>query len=358
MADAIGDISGGSATLIDKTITANGTYNASDDSADGYEKAVVNVPNSYTQSDEGKVVSNGALVSQTSQSITQNGTYDTTIKNQAVVSVPNSYSASDEGKVVSNGALVAQTSDTVTQNGTVDTTLINSLAVNVSGTDRVPIFGNFTMSNSTVLSEWIANKGNTIPLYCKGSQITLTATYASVGEIILDFKGTYLQTASSSMSTSSSAGAIAKITCEESPDFYINLSNPNQTLRGTSRLTEIHPALMHASSNAFNRMWDNNGGKELTYVRMVPNVAIANYNFTYSPKLDDDSIVSIANAIKDGSSGTLTLHATPKARCDSLMGTVSQVTVDEDTYNLFTKNSNGTVSLTNFITTTKGWTLA
>lgn len=80
---------GGEAVLIDKTISANGTYNASSDNADGFKKAVVNVPNSY--------------------------------------------SAGDEGKVVSNGALVAQGSDTVTQNGTVDTTLINSLLVNVSG---------------------------------------------------------------------------------------------------------------------------------------------------------------------------------------------------------------------------------
>lgn len=46
--------------------------------------------------------------------------------------VPNSYTSADEGKVVSNGALVSQTSDTVTQNGTVDTTLINSLLVNVA----------------------------------------------------------------------------------------------------------------------------------------------------------------------------------------------------------------------------------
>lgn len=50
------------------------------------------------------------------------------------VNVPNSYSASDEGKVVSNGALVAQTAHAeVTQNGTVDTTLNNSVTVNVSG---------------------------------------------------------------------------------------------------------------------------------------------------------------------------------------------------------------------------------
>ena len=35
---------GGSATLITKTITANGTYNASSDSADGYSSVTVNVP--------------------------------------------------------------------------------------------------------------------------------------------------------------------------------------------------------------------------------------------------------------------------------------------------------------------------
>lgn len=43
------------------------------------------------------------------------------------------YSSADNGKVVSNGALVAQGSDTVTQNGTIDTTLISSLVVNVTG---------------------------------------------------------------------------------------------------------------------------------------------------------------------------------------------------------------------------------
>ena len=65
--------------------------------------------------------------------ITQNGTTDVTQYASASVNVPNSYSQSDEGKVVSNGALVAQTSDTVTTNDTYDTTLINSLTVNVSG---------------------------------------------------------------------------------------------------------------------------------------------------------------------------------------------------------------------------------
>lgn len=43
------------------------------------------------------------------------------------------FSAADEGKVVSNGALVSQTSATYTENDTYDTTLINSVTVNVSG---------------------------------------------------------------------------------------------------------------------------------------------------------------------------------------------------------------------------------
>lgn len=69
-------------------------------------------------------------------SATENNTY-TAPRGKAyspvTVAVPNSYSAADEGKVVSNGELVSQTSDTVTANDTYDTTLINSLTVNVSG---------------------------------------------------------------------------------------------------------------------------------------------------------------------------------------------------------------------------------
>jgi len=133
MAGAIAQIHG-DPVLEALNVNANGTYTPSS-GKDGFSQAVVNVPNSYSAGDEGKVVSGGALVAQSSQSITQNGTYDTTLKNQAIVNVPNSYSASDEGKVVSNGALVAQSSQTITDNGTYDTTLKNQVVVNVpSGT--------------------------------------------------------------------------------------------------------------------------------------------------------------------------------------------------------------------------------
>lgn len=82
---------GGEAVLVNKDISANGTYNASADSADGYKKVVVDVPNSYAAGDEGKVVSNGALVAQGSETVTENGTYDTTLIGEMVVNSSGEY---------------------------------------------------------------------------------------------------------------------------------------------------------------------------------------------------------------------------------------------------------------------------
>lgn len=78
---------GASAVIIEKNITANGTYNASSDSADGYNPVNVSVPNSYSAGDEGKVVSSGALVSQTAATYTANSVYDTTLIDEVTVNV-------------------------------------------------------------------------------------------------------------------------------------------------------------------------------------------------------------------------------------------------------------------------------
>ena len=92
---------GGSATLIEKTITENGTYKASSDNADGYSKVTVDVSNTYTAQDEGKVVNNGALVAQTAMSseVTENGTVDTTLYNSVTVNVSSGGSAASKKDV-------------------------------------------------------------------------------------------------------------------------------------------------------------------------------------------------------------------------------------------------------------------
>ena len=78
------------ADLDEKTITANGTYSASADDLDGYSQVNVNVPNTYTSADEGKVVDNGALVAQGSATYTVNNTYDTTKISSVTVNVSGS----------------------------------------------------------------------------------------------------------------------------------------------------------------------------------------------------------------------------------------------------------------------------
>ena len=84
----LSDQGGGSSITVEPlSVTSNGTYTAQTGKA--YSPVTVSVGNSYTASDEGKVVSNGALVAQTAMasSITANGTYDTTTNNSITVNV-------------------------------------------------------------------------------------------------------------------------------------------------------------------------------------------------------------------------------------------------------------------------------
>lgn len=118
--------------LTTKQIIANGTYLASADAAKGFATVEVNVPNSYTVADEGKVVYNGALYSQTPITLSANGTYDTTLNNSVTVNVTPSFTVLDEGKVVNNGVLTPQTSLVVHANGQYNTLLNDLVTVDVT----------------------------------------------------------------------------------------------------------------------------------------------------------------------------------------------------------------------------------
>lgn len=107
----------------------------------------------------------GGDVTVESKSISSNGTFTAPpgkAYSPVTVDVPNSYAAGDEGKVVSNGELVAQSSDSVTQNGTVDTTLINSLLVNVPSGGVKIADGTFTGNGSNAYEG--LNVGSKMPL--------------------------------------------------------------------------------------------------------------------------------------------------------------------------------------------------
>lgn len=175
MAGAIAQIHG-DPVLEELTTNANGTFTPSS-GKDGFSRAIVNVANSYSASDEGKVVSNGALVGQSLQGINANGTYNTTLKNEVVVNVPNSYSASDEGKVVDNGALVAQGSQSITQNGTYNTTLKKQVIVNVSGGGG----GSTILSGTDEPSASVGSNGDIYLQYATESLKNTTTQYINTG---------------------------------------------------------------------------------------------------------------------------------------------------------------------------------
>lgn len=74
--------------------------------------------------------------------------------------------------------------------------------------------------------------------------------------------------------------------------------------------------------------------------------------------LTEESLVSLANGLSGTTTATLTLSSSGKTLCNSIIGTVAQVTDGGDTYDFFTQDDSGTVTLADFITNTKGWTLA
>lgn len=191
---------GGEAVLINKSVTANGTYNASSDSADGYKKVVVDVPNSYSAADEGKVVSNGALVAQGSATYTSNGTYDTTLVDEVEVAVPVSNVS------VETGTFTVTSDISVPGNGTPA-----SLNVGFSGQpDFIYVwmdkdsFDNLeAWANNRWWRFWLAKKDSsfaTLPPIRQANDVDFQSIYADCNYISAVGSGAYASTDPSNVS--------------------------------------------------------------------------------------------------------------------------------------------------------------
>lgn len=123
-------------------------------------------------------------------------------------------------------------------------------------------------------------------------------------------------------------------------------------LKNIDILFDMSKIAPYSSGYNFRQMFQ--GCSALEEVRFVPNTILwMKYQiFNVSQLLSDASLVSIANGLLEGATqyNSITLLSTPKARCSTLMGNNDNGT--------FVADENGTMSLADFITTVKGWTLA
>lgn len=92
-------------------------------------------------------------------------------------------------------------------------------------------------------------------------------------------------------------------------------------------------------------------------IRFVENTVTGNANLG-GQYLSNESLVSLANALTAATGVTLTLHANAKTKISNIVGRSERVTADDVTYDRFVSDASGTVTLMDFITNTKGWTVA
>ena len=119
----------------------------------------------------------------------------------------------------------------------------------------------------------------------------------------------------------------------------------------------------YTTGNAGNNYSAFSNNTRLAEFYVVPNKITSAFYLSSCANLVDATITSIANGLNASSVNTLTLHATPKAKLSAIVGNVTQkthndITDEEETFDFFTADENGTVTLMDFITNTKGWTVA
>ena len=173
-----------------------------------------------------------------------------------------------------------------------------------------------------------------------------TGAQSGLGVTEATFELTYPVTASLSFyrnATLKTVNFVNGVTLTGSIANFAYQANVLETINGEIDMTSIAAPAANAAAFNIATLKDIRFKKNALYLH--------NWTFNLASALTDASLVSIANGLSSSASGlSVAFHATPKARCSTLMGTV--------TSGEFTQNAGGTVSLADFITNTKGWTLA
>lgn len=182
------------------------------------------------------------------------------------------------------------------------------------------------------------------------SDMTIYAPNATVLRDVFT-SATGVQTATITFGTATISRAVAyNCTSLESITLNGNLASATDCafmFSGATALVSIlGTPLNFTSANAFSDIFKSCGA--LVTVTITASTIKKAVSFAWSPLLSIASLLSIANGLNAGTPATLTMHATSKTNMDAI--NVDNV---DGTAVLGT-----TMSLTTFITTIKGWTIA
>ena len=207
----------------------------------------------------------------------------------------------------------------------------------------------FSLENATVSDDITLNFGNT-----RVSGFSLKKITVSKPNTVIEIKCgtlTFAGTALDSENKTTNAWTL-KLSCQNNPVPTAEFTHSGSVTRIIGK--EI---LDTAPGTNIYRHWNST---KLIEVYFVPN-KIASTCVITTGALIDESVVSLANALKEdlATQQTITISdATTKAKLDTIIGTVSEITADDVTYHLFTQDSGGTATLRSFIENTKGWVIA
>ena len=125
--------------------------------------------------------------------------------------------------------------------------------------------------------------------------------------------------------------------------------NFNYSFRQMKNLTEIVGELDFTNATSAGSMFYETNN--ITSIRFKPNsISIPIGNTGYLAQIDDDSLISLCNGFNSNVSNTFQFNKTiTSGRLAALMG--------NSINGLFVADENGSMSLQDFITTVKGWTI-
>ena len=311
-------------TLQSKTITANGTYNASSDSVDGYSSVTVNIPT--------MTLPTSAVASATS-GYTSKATISRSTSDQ-YINIPTGYNsagayykinATANGSVTSPASITGTSATVSTGTGTLTLTKTVSVTPNVTTAGYI---SSGTAGNSEI-SLTASVTIDPTPT-ASGATVTIPAGYYSAQTT----KSVTTMTLPTSASSSATSGYTSKATISRSTsDQYINIAPGYNSAGGYYKISAVANGSVTApSSISGSSATISTSTNTLTLTKTIsvtPNVTTAGY---------------ISSGTAGNSSVSLTASVTTKAAATITPGTTNQ-TIASGTYLTGTQTISGDANL-------------